>query len=184
MGAIDVGAGATNRATSYSPYYTTFIDKTNPANDNGTLTSFEIWALANMTGVKVGTFSGSGTSWNDRDYESIGNVTAGSKQTFSGLSCTVNTGDILGIYQTSALGTIEADTSGGSGVLYIISDAFGQGALTFTLDDADACISLYATGATAGWANIAKINGIAAGSIAKIDGVAVASIAKVNGVAV
>lgn len=35
-----------------------------------------------------------------------------------------------------------------------------------------------------GWANIAKINGVASSSIAKVDGVAVASIAKINGTAV
>ena len=35
-----------------------------------------------------------------------------------------------------------------------------------------------------GWANIAKVNGIAATDLAKIFGIAVADIAKINGVAV
>lgn len=39
-------------------------------------------------------------------------------------------------------------------------------------------------GGIAGWANIAKINGITASSIAKYLGIAVADIAKINGVAV
>jgi hypothetical protein len=38
--------------------------------------------------------------------------------------------------------------------------------------------------APAGWANIAKVNGIASSSIAKVNGIAVADIAKINGVAV
>ena len=37
---------------------------------------------------------------------------------------------------------------------------------------------------TSGWANIAKVTGVASADIAKVNGVAVASIAKVNGVAV
>lgn len=37
---------------------------------------------------------------------------------------------------------------------------------------------------TSGWANIAKINGIASTSFSKVNGIAVASISKVNGVAV
>jgi hypothetical protein len=35
-----------------------------------------------------------------------------------------------------------------------------------------------------GWANIAKINGVAAADMAKVNGIAIADIAKVNGVAV
>ena len=39
-------------------------------------------------------------------------------------------------------------------------------------------------GTIGGWANIAKVSGVASANIAKMNGVAVASIAKVNGVAV
>ena len=38
--------------------------------------------------------------------------------------------------------------------------------------------------AVAGWANIAKVNGVSAATIAKVNGVAVADISKFNGVAV
>lgn len=43
---------------------------------------------------------------------------------------------------------------------------------------------VYLAEEAAGWANIAKINGITASSIAKYLGIAVADIAKINGVAV
>jgi len=180
MGAIDVGPGATNRAST-SIGGSTNILVTNPANDSGTLTSFEVWAQSNLASFKMGTFSGSGTSYDDRDYESIGAVTAGSKQTFTGLNCDVVTGDFIGAHWTT--GNMEAATSGGGGMYYVLGDKFGGGSATYALGSGYE-LSLYATGATAGWANIAKINGIAAGDIAKINGVAVADIAKVDGVAV
>lgn len=180
MGAIDVGSAAENRTLASGAEFT-YIDLTNPANDTGTLTSVELWCSANATGMKVGTFSGSGTDYDDRDYESIGNVTAGSKQTFSGLSCTVNSGDFIGIYFAS--GGIERSGSGGSGVYYVAGDKFGSGSATYALLSGD-MISVYGIGATGGWANIGKINGIASASISKVNGVAVASISKVNGVAV
>lgn len=44
--------------------------------------------------------------------------------------------------------------------------------------------TLMTPAASAGWANIAKINGVTATGFAKVDGVAVADIAKVNGIAV
>lgn len=69
------------------------------------------------------------------------------------------------------------DYAGGS---WIYSSNSGS---SFT---ADATIDLLFEdwGNPAGWANVAKVLGVAAASIAKVDGVAVASIAKVSGVAV
>ena len=57
------------------------------------------------------------------------------------------------------------------------------GPLIYTVHSGDAA-SIYGTGETAGWGNIAKVGGITATDLAKIDGVAVADIAKINGVAV
>lgn len=183
MGAIDVGPGATDRAGSYDGS-ATVVCVTNTANDSGTLTSFEVWANTNIaSGFKMGTFSGSGTSYDDRDYETIGAVTAGSKQTFSGLNCTVVTGDFIGAYWPYG-GKLEAASSGGGGIYYYaLSDRFGQGSGTYT-SQAGYEVSIYATGATPGWANISKVNGIASSSISKVNGIVVASIAKINGVAV
>lgn len=143
--AIDIGAGATDRASMMDLGTYTIIDKTNPANDTGTITSFELWYNTNATGVKIGTFSGSGTSYTNRDYETIGSVTSGSKQTFSGLNCDVVTGDVIGIHQTG--GNIENDTSGGSGLYLKDGDQFGAGTQTFGYW-VDYPLSIYGIGAT------------------------------------
>jgi len=130
MAAIDIGPGAIDRNATRGAGYT-LIQIDNPANDTGWLTTFEVWAKTDASGVKIGTFSGSGTSYDDRDYETIGNVTAGSKQTFSGLNCDVVTGDFLGVFFTG--GTLEGSDSGEAGVYYKAGDQFGTGAQTYTL---------------------------------------------------
>jgi len=142
MPAIVVGSGATDRNTAWSEAYT-IIDKGNPANDTGILTSFEVWANQAITGFKMGTFSGSGTSYDDRDYETIGSVSAGSKQTFSGLHCDVVSGDFIGCYY--AAGKVEAQSSQPSGSAYYVGgDKFGTGSNTYSPDTN--VISLHATG--------------------------------------
>jgi hypothetical protein len=182
MTAIDVGNAAINRSAAAASSRT-ILDTFNPANADGKLTSVELWAATNLTGCKVGTFSGSSTTWTSRDVETLGAVTAGSKQTFSGLDIDVMTNDIIGIYYAS--GTLERTAAGEStgNFLYKEGDQFGTGSQSYSVS-ATYGISLYGIGATTGWANIAKVNGVAAASIAKVNGVAVASIAKVNGVAV
>jgi hypothetical protein len=141
-GTIDIGPGAINRSLQASPG-DTYIDLANPANDTGTLDTFELWFVNAGIGVKAGTFYGSGSSYTSRDCESIGSVAAGSKQTFSGLDCDVESGDYAGIYYTS--GTIERDTSGGEGVKYKTGDQFGTGTQTY-FEYADDAISIYGTG--------------------------------------
>jgi hypothetical protein len=153
MATIDVGAGATNRSSyQNTPANYTFIDLNNPANDTGTLDTFEIYAYENMSGVKMGTFFISSTYCPNRDYESIGNVTAGSKQTFTGKNCDVESGDYLGIGATG--GRIETDTSGYSSYIIDNADDFGTGNFQeYTRLDNDA-LSIYATGATGGGATV------------------------------
>jgi hypothetical protein len=180
MTAIDVGSDASNRDTYVGNLYTEIVID-NPANATGKITSVEIWFNTNATGVKVGTFYGSGLSYTNRSYATLGNVTSGSKQTFTGLSIDVTTGDFIGFY--AATGYLEASGSGYSGVWYVSGDKFGGGAITYTLS-ANQTLSLYGIGATVGWANITKVNGILSASISKVDGIEVASISKVNGIAV
>ena len=154
---IDVGSAASDRGSTGAAGITR-VDKANSANDTGTIDTFEIWAATNMTGTnKVGTFHGSGTTYTNRDGETIGTVTAGSKQTFSGLDCDVTSGDFAGVYQS--VGRLEYDTSGGSDVYYDTGDQFGTGAQTYT-QMADDAISLYGTGETAGVAFIPRITSI------------------------
>lgn len=175
MAAIDIGPGAANLGSTAPSGYTR-VDLTNPSNDTGIITAFEIFAGSSMSGVKIGTFSGSGTDYTCRDYESIGNVTSGSKQTFSGLNCNVTIGDFIGQYETG--GGISYSTTGGSGIYYKSGDGF----LTHYTDYASAAsyqLALYGTGATVvGWTG--QINGVT--NPAKIWGIAVDNIAKVGGI--
>lgn len=184
MAAIDIGPGATDRATFWGTDDYTFIDFANSADGTGSITSIEIWFAAsggNATGVKAGTFSGGGTDYTNRDVETLGNVTCGSKQTFGGLSCSVVIGDFIGMLQHT--GDIELDITGGAGTGYIAGDQFGTGVQTYTLA-AGYAMSIYGTGATSGWTNISKVGGVTSIDLGKVDTIAVASIAKINGVAV
>ena len=142
---IVVGSDVTDRASQMAASYNTTITYNTPANANGTITTVELWPYAsNLIAVKVGTFYGSGTSWTNRAYASIGNVTYGSKQTFSGLSIAVNTNDVIGYYNTG--GYLEATTSGGSGLGQYSGDAFTGGAKTYNNSMTGYIISLRGTG--------------------------------------
>jgi len=141
---IDIGPGAIDRAYDLSANMTT-VDNNNPANDSGSLDTFEFWCTAALGGCKVGTFSGSGASYTNRDYEYIGTVASGSKQTFSGLNCDVVTGDFLGVYNSS--GYLELDMSGYISAYYKSGDQFDAGTQTYLKYDGRA-ISIYGTGAT------------------------------------
>ena len=140
--AIDIGAGATDRAYNSSPE-TGEVDLTNPANDTGTLTVFEFWMQANATGVKCGTFYGPQNACVYRDHEAIGDVTAGSKQTFTGKNCDVTSGDFIGIYL--ATGSCEQDITGGSGFYYGAVDPFAAGTYDFQNFATNQRLSMYAT---------------------------------------
>lgn len=179
---INVGQGATERASQADfSIGATYLDYGNPANASGTLESFEIWADNTISSSKMGTFSGSGTSWDDRDYEILGSIASGSRQTFSGLDCDVEADDIIGMYAST--GDLDRDTSGGNGILFKLGDQFGSGSQSYT-DFSDDAISLYALGESTGWSNIAGINGVLVASIGFINGVAVASVGTLNGTVV
>ena len=138
---IDVGPGATDRA-SYAVNSYTSLSGDNPANASGLLDTVELWATNNLTATLVGTFSGSGTSWASRDWEYLGTVTSGSKQTYAGLTIDVVANDLIGAYWTTADGLERADTGGTSYVC--AGNQFGTGAQTYTAGTR--IYSLYATG--------------------------------------
>jgi hypothetical protein len=157
MATIYVGSSAIDRA-SWQVADRTMLDKHNPANGTGTLDTFEVYAVSgnDVTGLKVGTFYGSGTSWTYRDHELIGNVTGGSKQTFTGKNCDVSSGDYLA-WITSG-GQIEQSINSPAteiAVYKIGYDAFSAG--THTLNDnisLKLAWSVYATGTTGGGATV------------------------------
>ena len=115
MAVIDIGAAAIDRGSYRGIDMATLVGKENPANDTGEITSAEVWfySAAGTDDVWLGTFSASGDVLTCRDSESVGDVAEGSKQTYSGLSISVETGDYLGIHSKGEfIITIERDLSG------------------------------------------------------------------------
>jgi hypothetical protein len=125
MATINVGPGAVDLGSWFDVSGKTMISVSNPCNGTGTLDSMSFYFYyQDATDVKCGTFITNDLptySFTNRDYEVIGNVSYGSKQTFTGLNCSVVVGDRLGVYTTS--GYIEG-TSSGSGVPYENYDYF------------------------------------------------------------
>lgn len=109
---ITIGEDATNRSStvgSLTSHIT--VDKT--ASGSGILNVFEFYFASNAGGVYVGTVYNVSTKTPDtRDYENIGSVSSGSKQTFTGKNCSVESGDSICVYFSS--GTLDATNGGGS----------------------------------------------------------------------
>ncbi len=146
--AIDIGAVAIDRNDSFNLTFT-YINKTNPANDTGTIDTVEMWLDSTSNdgaNVEVATFIDEGSNvLSTRDSEAIGAVTKGSKQTFSGLDMDVTTGDYIGAYGTD--GRLEALFSGGAGAWNSDQDRIPASSVTFSFV-ADFIFSLYGTGET------------------------------------
>ena len=140
MAAIDIGAAAISRMSSGIAAYTQLV-MDNPANASGIIDTIEVWVSVDASATsKVGTFHGSGTSWTKRDYATIGPITAGSKQTFSGLDIDVETDDLIGFFD--ALGKVVSAPFGGAGVLSKWGDQFDAGTQTYSVQAGD-ILSLY-----------------------------------------
>lgn len=140
--AIDIGDPATDRANALGVY--TLIAKGNPANASGKITSVEIWANEDLVNCEVAIFEEvDPDTFTTRDNETIGAVTAGSKQTFA-VDLDVETGDYIGIYYSG--GKIDYESTDGAGMWFIdgadhipcIAQLFGFSANVY--------LSLYGTG--------------------------------------
>lgn len=141
--AIDVGAGAANYDNVHGANQT-FVDDMNPANASGTLDTYETWFNLNGSGVKFGTFiAGAANKFTSRDSDTIGNVTSGSKQTFTGKNCDVETNDRIGMFYSG--GQMEHNTSGGTTCYYQSGDKFGAGEVTYNAQSGRKH-AMYATG--------------------------------------
>ena len=142
---IDIGSAAINRDSATGVDFT-IVDKNNPANDTGIITSVEIWANTSLVNCEVATFYVvSGNYLSTRDSHFIGNVTAGSKQIFNGLNIDVQAGDYIGIYLSSG-GYIERSTTG-AGYWPLTGDNIPCTNISFGFW-ASRTISLYGTGTT------------------------------------
>lgn len=143
MAEITIGSEAKVRATGIGGTYT-IINFNGAATGTGTIDTIEIYARSNLAGVKAGTFFGAGGTFTNRDWEAIGAVVTGSKQTFSGLDCDVESGDWIGFYSTG--GEIERDYSGDIGIYRLSGDQFGTGEQSGYYFFSGDLISLYGTG--------------------------------------
>jgi len=141
---IDIGSPAIARGWNATYNYTRIV-LDNPANATGTITSVEIWASSTLSNVKVGTFwEVSSGHFSSRDYETIGTVNSGSKQTFT-VNLDVENGDVIGMFYTA--GQMAKTTTGFAGVRYSNGDKMPCDNLFFDID-AGWTISLYGTGTT------------------------------------
>jgi len=146
--AIDVGSAAIVQPSVSNPNYT-IISLTNPANASGIINSVEVYCSSNLTGFKAATFFlVSGTTYECRAIASIGNVTGGSKQTFSGLSIAVVTGDFIGFYFATGNNGVYINNNGGAGQMFVSGGgdyATPTTQAVYTLGAND-LVSLYGTG--------------------------------------
>jgi len=155
---IDVGGGA-DWTNSYVGTGTTNIDKTNPANASGNIDTYQLFVNGSGTSTdnKVGLFYlVSGTTYRTRTGYSIGAVTRGSKQTFTGLTMAVVTGDIAGWYNPGYYLNCSSSVEGdGQGRLEYAGDSCDtDDENDFGADVNTRVLSLYATGTEAGGLSI------------------------------
>lgn len=144
---IDVGGDPITRANGLGSY--TVVNKTNPANGDGLLDTWQLYFEADATGVECATFFVvAANDLSTRDTEAIGNVPSGSTQTFAGRSTDVLTGDYAGEYH--ATGSLAWDKSGYDGIWGVSGvDHIPCVGVTFIFYAGDV-VSVYATGPDAG----------------------------------
>lgn len=145
---IDIGMPAIDRGSTASTY--TWVNIGNPANESGTITGIAIWASTPLTNCEVATFFVvSGNNLSTRDVHFIGDVAAGSKQTFV-VDLDVEVGDYIGSYHTA--GAIERDSSGFAGCWMKTGDNIPCENLEFSFRE-DEATSLCGTGVSipTGW---------------------------------
>lgn len=142
MADIEIGCPAIERTTTHGK--ATLVNKGGPANGSGVIIRVEIYANTELIDAEVATFFVvSGNNLSTRDDEGIGNVAAGSKQTFT-VSLDVQTGDYIGINFFSG-GDIWADATGGEGLWRFYGDKIPCANQAFDPVFDDDVISLYGT---------------------------------------
>jgi hypothetical protein len=142
---VDVGPGAVDRAGT-SDKGNTYIATQNPANEDGVLDVFEVWPTRTVTNLYMGTFYQTAPAyWTNRDYETLGALSFGSKQTITGMTCNVSTSDTIGWYDAN---TYLEQAGGGAGATltnWAGGNIFGAGNSEYS-SSAGVISSLYATG--------------------------------------
>jgi hypothetical protein len=140
---IDIGYGADYGETSYN-FNVTIVYRGNQANANGEIQTVEMYFNTDATGVEVAMFyEGEAAFLTTRSNTLIGSVVSGSKQTFTGLTLKVRTGDYIGYYCTA--GGLGSSGDAGYGTFYIVGDAIPCTNVGFN-NDAASQPRLYGTG--------------------------------------
>lgn len=148
------GPACSDRGSTRSAGYT-ILELNNPASAGFTVASIYCWAASNMSGLETGSFEDTGGGGGTGNYTCRGNC-SGANMSVSAGSCveltagvdfvayTVQSGEYIGHYFTG--GTIERDSSGGSGILTNYGDEIvTDEENSFTLD-ADDENSIYCEG--------------------------------------
>ncbi len=151
MGAIDIGGGAIDRATTDSAGWTR-VSKDNIANESGILNKFQIFVSGDILGavLKVGTFYVvSDNNLSARSYQTVvDNVTIPIGLNTFDILLNVVKGDYLGyVYTQTSGGAVDRDDSGGAGVWQILGDHINASNEAFLVTPSR-IPSIYATGVT------------------------------------
>jgi len=108
-----VGATVMDRPAGSYMRYIVWAESTNPVLRSGTIIEVSMWLDYSIANCQVGTiYRVSGNLWSSRDYEDLGAVTGGSKQTFV-VDLDAEPGDILAVVSTDALAQISSDLESG-----------------------------------------------------------------------
>ena len=162
---LDVGIDATDRASAVLINSDSYINKDNPVNDDGVIESVEIWLNAGTTTVTyVGMVTMDGNDATTRDYEDVGAVASGSKQTFNGLDIDCVSGDYIGISGDSP-GSIERDFATGDGYWYNLEVELTNLSSTAMTFSSPRCISLYGTGTESAGNNPPTVTSVSSASV-------------------
>ena len=164
--AIDVGGTAEDRDSYWDANYT-IVDKTNPADGSGTITTIELWARLEMENCEIATFFVvSGNNLSTRDTVTLGTVTIGEHSienenpiTLDSESNPISLTVVEGDYITHTAGRIERGYTGGDGNWYASGDYIPctNQAFSYTSED---ILSVYGTGATADGFALVKFNNV------------------------
>ena len=158
---IDVGSGAIDRASVSALHnltdFWTSIDKGNPANATGEIDTFQIYINTSAAyAIYAGTFTDNGgNNLTCTDAENVGNPAGTGLNTFTGLTMSITSGDLLGVSAPEGGSyTIRLDDATTGPGRYYLQNVNGCVA-THNGDyglSADKTLSLYGTGTESGGA--------------------------------
>lgn len=140
MSVISLGSTVSDRASRFGIYGSTILFFDSPCDGNGTIDTLSIYVNTTFSNLKIGIFTGSGTTRTCTGFYTVGTANAG-LNTYTGLNLTAVTGDIIGLYAKE--GRIESDVNvncyhksgdqtGAGSQVYAASDGGGQASIKGT----------------------------------------------------